>query len=1034
MKKPLFRSTVLSIAAAALSLNCVPASADSVPEDLILTNFAGPEVTPSPACLCAAVDGTVFVGVDLNGSLGKGPGRGRIVRLTDSDNDGVADAHTVFAEIDNPRGLIAYGEKLWVLHTAFGEDGVSTGMDLVVLTDKDGDGVADGPAELLIEAICSANQINSRGTDHSTNGIRMGIDGWIYIAVGDFGFHNATDRDGTRLTLLGGGIVRVRPDGTEMELYTTGMRNIYDVAIDPFMNVFTRGNTNDGGGWNVRFVDHIQSGEYGYPRLFKNFADEILPALEDLGGGSGVGALYLSEPTWPDKYNNQPLMADWGRKAVYLHRLSVDGATFTQQAEDFVHVSQVSDLDVDGSGQMFLSAWDGAGFKGDETKGYVVRVVPKGWKYEAVPDLTKNLSVGRGQSDGSSLNADLSSHPMATAAQMLQSESAVQRLAGQQHLLMQKVDAPIIIKFLAGQAANIKLPLEIRVANFFTYAQTVDDPFEILAFADDPALREFALRAATDRLPRLKNVDLPLDPFVAALNDGTPRQKAAAAVALGRLGNIEAASALLSVAYQKPEPEGRQKATQLETIKGNRTAKVGLELKGDEVLYLNLVETNSVTEASQLCLNDPVFTLADKKKVWLSDLTPIEGQVRKLEPAGNGKKKADFGNHSLAIAAPGTVAYRIPAGAVTFFTKALPATGNPKDGSMDFFASVLKPSEDDSGPSDGVTTPRHATPNSDVVVPHLAAQALIRLHAVDACLDAVGTSSEDLALWALSYMHDEGVVDGLLEKMNGTEVGSEARAKLLTVVSRLYQREAPYDGSWWWSTRPDTRGPYYKPEQWQASGRIAAVLEAEVEKANAAGKALLAELNDSHRLGIDKLGTLQTAEEAGAEMPTVDLAKIASKQGAVGSTPIEDVILSLEKLKGDLKHGEKLFTRQGCIACHALKEGGPVLGPYMGQIGSIMNREQIATAILRPNDTISQGFQTASVTMKGGAQHVGFVTASDADKMVLRDVAGKVTTLKTAEIAKEEHLAVSMMPPGLANALSLEDFVSLVDFLASKKE
>ena len=139
-----------------------------------------------------------------------------------------------------------------------------------------------------------------------------------HVAVGDFGFHKATDRDGTQLALLGGGIVRVRPDGTdgtdgtEMELYTTGLRNIYDVAIDPFMNIFTRGNTNDGGGWNIRFIHHLQSGEYGYPRLFVHFTDEIIPALKDVSGGSGKGALFLSEPTWPDRYNNQPLMADWG--------------------------------------------------------------------------------------------------------------------------------------------------------------------------------------------------------------------------------------------------------------------------------------------------------------------------------------------------------------------------------------------------------------------------------------------------------------------------------------------------------------------------------------------------------------------------------------------------------------------------------------------------------------------------------------------------------------------------------------------------
>ncbi len=185
-------------------------------------------------------------------------------------------------------------------------------------------------------------------------------------------------------------------------------------------------------------------------------------------------------------------------------------------------------------------------------------------------------------------------------------------------------------------------------------------------------------------------------------------------------------------------------------------------------------------------------------------------------------------------------------------------------------------------------------------------------------------------------------------------------------------------------------------------------------------------------MGIEELGTLIEEEEPEAA-PTVDLAKIRAQKGAVGSTPIEDVILSLDKIKGNATKGGKLYAQQGCIACHALENGGVALGPYMGQIGSIMNREQIATAILRPNDTISQGFQTAQVKMKDGSVHIGFVTESNVDKMTLRDMAGQVTTLRAAEVEHEEHLPTSMMPPGLANALSLEEFADLVTFLAEKK-
>jgi len=74
-----------------------------VPDELTHTQFAGSDLAPSPACLCAAVTGEVFVGVDKNGSLGKGPGKGYILRLKDTNQDGKADEHTVFANVDNPR-------------------------------------------------------------------------------------------------------------------------------------------------------------------------------------------------------------------------------------------------------------------------------------------------------------------------------------------------------------------------------------------------------------------------------------------------------------------------------------------------------------------------------------------------------------------------------------------------------------------------------------------------------------------------------------------------------------------------------------------------------------------------------------------------------------------------------------------------------------------------------------------------------------------------------------------------------------------
>ena len=141
--------------------------------------------------LSVARDGAVYVAVDEQGSLGRTPGGGRIVRCVDDDGDGKADRVNVFAKMEHPRGVIAQDGKVWVLHPPF----------LSVFLDEDGDGTSDRQ-DVLVSGL-TTSLIDERGGDHTTNGIRMGLDGWIYIAVGDYGFHRAKGKDGTTLSHAG---------------------------------------------------------------------------------------------------------------------------------------------------------------------------------------------------------------------------------------------------------------------------------------------------------------------------------------------------------------------------------------------------------------------------------------------------------------------------------------------------------------------------------------------------------------------------------------------------------------------------------------------------------------------------------------------------------------------------------------------------------------------------------------------------------------------------------------------------------------
>ena len=998
-----------------------------VPEELEATLFSPNTLTPCVACIGVAPTGEVYAGVDQIGSLGKGGGKGKIIRLIDEDHDGIHDSHTVYAVIDNPRGIVPVGDKLYVLHTKWGEGTQFDGMFLSVLEDKNGDGLADGPPKHLVKEISTRKFNQARGVDHTTNGIRMGIDGWIYVAIGDFGFVDATGTDGKKLTMYGGGIIRVRPDGTELETYATGLRNIYDVAIDPFMNVFTRGNTNDGGGWNMRFIHEIQTGEYGYPRLFKRYTSEIIPALVDVGGGSGTGAMFFEEPNWPEKYNDVPMMCDWGRGQLFIHRVTPDGPSFTQEQENFIKCGRITDVDCDGSGRLFIGSWSKSGFKGG-TAGYVARVVPKGWKYKAFPNLQKRNSV------------DL--------ANLLSTPSAKTRLHAQQEILRRGGSG----KEVLAVAVDTRLAPRVRVAAIYTLKQLLGTKSHqhLLKLVDDPAVAEHALRALADRKTEMDGV--PQAPFAKALKNKNPRVQVAAAIALGRLGDKSAAKALLGVSnppvtdplpsFQLPpeEKSGNDSVHQSPIIERTSVHKFDLDVSGWKELYLTLGDGGNGTGSDHGAWFDPILVKKDGSTIKLTDLkwskaTQGWGKTRigfsatgaKLARKDGQPMTAGIGTHSI-----GSISYKkLPANVVRFkCTAGLASTDH--GGKVRFYVSDKPIKKFAGGGKKQIAEGPHATPNAASILPHVARHALVALEAGPACVDAIGTPNQSGALMALRYMHTPEAVDALIKRFEET-LESDTRQRIARSLVRLANLEKPYQGDTWWSTRPDTRGPYYYPTAWEKTEAITKSLVQAAKQGDAATRFVIAELAKKDRVEIPGLPKADDPVIATVSEPTVDLDKIMKKQGQVGKMSVEDLTLALDKIKGKPSKGPALFASQGCVACHALKKDEVQKGPYLGQIGGIMDAERIAMSILRPNEEISQGFKTVSITTKKGDGYVGFVTNRLSDRIEMRDIAGKVTTLKPSDIASETLLPISMMPAGLANGMSLEDFASLVHFLADQK-
>jgi putative membrane-bound dehydrogenase-like protein len=483
----------------------------TVPKEFDVRIFAAAPDIFSPASMAVSPNGDVYIGEDpYNTSDKREMGLGKVMLCRDTNGDGQADTFTTFAtNLCAPQGMCFVGGTLYVTNAP----------NLTALRDIDGDGVADTREELIKDF----GPIPQGLVHHIPSGVRMGIDGFLYVSVGDKGIVKATGTDGRTIQLHGGGVVRVRPDGTMLEVYSVGERNIFDVSISPLMDVFTRDNTNDGDGWWSR-VAHIQrNANYGYPSFYVNFADEMIPAIADYGSGSATGSLFVQEPRWPAPWNNALYTLDWAKGFLYRHDLKAKGATYEINSTDFIKGNAPTDVDMDGRARLYFCDWDRKSWGNSDAKGIISVVTPKNLAPQpAMPKL-----------------ADADAMQLLT---WLVSPSSVWRINASREIIY-RGGGP---QYAIGLRSILEHSpsLEARVAALYTLKEVEGEKAndEIAKLVSDPAMREHAIRALSNRDDQIASVDPRI--FVNATKDPNPRVREQAAVALGRIPSPRVAGEL----------------------------------------------------------------------------------------------------------------------------------------------------------------------------------------------------------------------------------------------------------------------------------------------------------------------------------------------------------------------------------------------------------------------------------------------------------------------------------------------------------
>jgi len=150
------------------------------------------------------------------------------------------------------------------------------------------------------------------------------------------------------------------------------------------------------------------------------------------------------------------------------------------------------------------------------------------------------------------------------------------------------------------------------------------------------------------------------------------------------------------------------------------------------------------------------------------------------------------------------------------------------------------------------------------------------------------------ALMALARMHKSEVVSGLIDWLGKTK-GIEERQGLLSALCRLHFHEGEWKGDSW-GTRPDTRGPYYQPEPWSETPRVAEALKQILAKADPEEAAFLVkEMNRNRIQSNDALARVLALAKQDPKLLPDAAAQLATAE----TIPVDAVPLLIAAAKTD---------------------------------------------------------------------------------------------------------------------------------------
>ena len=980
----------------------------------------------------------------------------RVLRFVDSDGNGAPDTGSVFddrcKEALDGIGFSLLADRDAVYYTCI--------PALRKLTDADNDGVAE-KHERLVEGF----GVRACFKGHDLHGVTRGPDGRLYFSVGDRGYSVIDDAGVRRAAPQRGAIFRCDDDGTNFEVYAHGLRNPQEIAFDEFGNLFTFDNTGDFGdkarvvyvldnsdsGWTADYQSHHQHvnkldwgkfhlwhtawvGEGSYDLYSKSAPQWIHPPVGHVGNGPS-GVVRLTGPAVPTDLRGKFLICNYRGSSTRSEVLSISilskGAGFELvEVTPFLSALNASDVELGYDGRIYFVEY-GSGWAPDD-KGSVQVAEP------LAENLKKSgMDVARIIKDG------FDHRPV---------EALIDLLGHMDLRVRQEAQFALVRKGSEVAFPPFSKIIEASESASLSQVHAIWGIGQLARLGSDKANRllietlkhpRVELRANAARLCGDLKVADAQPHLISVLNNDSPRVVSLSAIALGRVakaGDSKVVDALSAVA-RKNQGENFDITTRHAIVSAlNRLAtpeQAESWAKSDslEIRMLGVITLRRLEHPGMVAyLQDADLGVRLETIRAMFDTSVIDTPVgaRLLEPDYHGLPI--FIQARLLVAA---TRFGSDAGFSRVLAMALDKDLDPKVQTLAFRALERWDVYPQIDPFLGSLRPSpHRREKSSVLAANRSSSYLSYLKQ-EKRTDFLTLATEVSAKLGISLDPADLQVQVLNPKLStdlravffGRLVASKGGIKDEALTKLLHDPQP--------KMRALALGEAYE--------RRMEGVDALAEKAVRAKRA--PEVAKQGILSIGKRDPKRLLEfwqsRSGKDGIDADVwldlyyalkqskdPEVQSSVKSFGAKPSNLQNLALRG--GDPRAGESVFRGQGaCMQCHKINGEGGEQGPDLSIVGKHLGRGKLLESIVNPSAEISPGYGLSTVVLKNGEVYSGRLSSQSEKVVSLVSLDGQKMRFSGGEVDQVSP-PISAMPP-MGQALSPIDLRDLISYLESTR-